>query len=234
MADASAAKASALVGALQELGPSGGAGEAALRDVLRQYPLQGEAAAAEVVGWAAQAGTGEGGGQQWDMAVLVDALRSAAPQLDWARLAQQLDYPGFSVPSAAALQQLAAAFRRASPSEASLLPAAASNTVWTNVQGQLSLLRQATAAPPEVVPWEAVAPKLEPVEGLHANELPTGTPNQAWLCLGLYSTLAALARGGHAQGVRHVLEQPMKHCPEVLLLGLASAKEGWGPLQQVR
>ena len=50
----------------------------------------------------------------------------------------------------------------------------------------------------------------------------------------LSQSLARLADSGHAQPVRQILELPLKQCPEVLLLGMATVKSGWGPLQQVR
>ena len=93
--------------------------------------------------------------------------------------------------------------------------------------------RQATAAPPELFPWGHAARQLEPLEGLHGGKPPCGTPNQAWCCLDLADTLARLADGGHAAAVRALLEQPLKQCPEVLLLAMASVANGWGPLQQV-
>lgn len=49
-----------------------------------------------------------------------------------------------------------------------------------------------------------------------------GHANQAWQCLDLLEVLCQLAERGHAGAVRPILEYPRKHCPEILLLGVAS------------
>lgn len=48
-----------------------------------------------------------------------------------------------------------------------------------------------------------------------------GHSNHAWLCLDLLEVLCQLAERGHANSVRSILEHPLKHCPELLLLGLS-------------
>lgn len=156
-------------------------------------------------------------------------LCAAAPSLDWRAVAAALDRPGFGVPDAGGLKVLMVTWAHATPEPFPLL--ALVGGVWANAAGQLSLLRHATAAPPELFPWAHAPRRLEPLEGLHAGKSPTGTPNQAWVCLDLYACLAALACAGHAPDVRRLLEHPLKHCPEVLLLGLAGVPTGWGPLQ---
>lgn len=57
--------------------------------------------------------------------------------------------------------------------------------------------------------------RLAPVEGLAGGKSPLGTPNQAWLCLDLYSLLMRLDEAGLSAGVRALLEVPAKTCPEV-------------------
>ncbi len=56
------------------------------------------------------------------------------------------------------------------------------------------------------------------------NKSPVGTPNQAWLSLDLLSTLSFLYEAGHGAAVRELLELPLTQCPEVLVLGFASAR----------
>lgn len=43
--------------------------------------------------------------------------------------------------------------------------------------------------------------------------------NQAWFCIDLLEILCQLAERGHATTVRVILEYPLDHCPEVLLVG---------------
>lgn len=240
-----------LAAALEDAGCGASASEAALAAVLQPFGAPSESAVAAVLGMAARtsegklsgdaAGLGPGGletaaigdgASTWNVAMLVAGLQAANPRLDWQRVAAALDCPGFAVPDAAALVVLMAAWARATGGEPFPLPALV-GSLWGNAAGQLSFLRQATAAPPELFPWAHAAQRQEPLEGLHGGKSPLGTPNQAWLCLDLFDSLARLADSGHAPAVRQVLELPLKQCPEVLLLGMAAVQAGWGPLQQV-
>lgn len=56
---------------------------------------------------------------------------------------------------------------------------------------------------------------------MNGHTLPIGHANHAWLCLNLLNVLCQLAERGHATSVRSMLDYPIKHCPEVLLLGMA-------------
>ena len=240
---------STLAAALEAAGFSATASEATLAQLLAAFPNPSEQAVGEAL--AAVVRTSEGtvsgdtsgppgslatqavgdGSKSWNVGVLVEGLKAANPRLDWRQVAEALDVPGFTVPDAGALKVLAAAWARATTEPFPLQTLAA--RIWANIPGQLSFLRLATAAPPELFSWAHAVRKQELVEGLHAGKSPYGTPNQAWLCLDLYDTLAALADGGHAPAVRHILEVPLKACPEVLVLGMAAVKGSWGPLQQV-
>jgi CCR4-NOT transcription complex subunit 1 len=59
------------------------------------------------------------------------------------------------------------------------------------------------------------------IDAVHGHKLQLGHVNHAWLCLDLLDVLCQLAERGHATSVRSMLEYPIKHCPEVLLLGMA-------------
>lgn len=59
------------------------------------------------------------------------------------------------------------------------------------------------------------------MDAVHGHKLQLGHANHAWLCLDLLDVLCHLAERGHALSVRAILEYPLKHCPEVLLLGMA-------------
>lgn len=241
-----------LAAALEAAGCGASASEAALAKVLQPFPSPSEAAVAGVLGMVARtsegrlsgdmAGVGPGGlatapvgdgSSSWNAAVLAAGLTAANPRLDWQQVAAALDQPGFAVPDAGALKLLMAVWARASAGTPFPLPALVGG-LWGNTAGQLSFLRQAAAAPPELFTWVHAPRRQEPLEGLHAGKSPVGTPNQAWLCLDLADTLARLSDSGHAPAVRSILELPLKQCPEVLLLCMAAAQASWGPLQQVR
>jgi CCR4-NOT transcription complex subunit 1 len=221
------AKANSLAAVMEEAGPSCSATDAALQDVLKHLPAPTEQAVGEVLGLVARTSTE--GAPAWNVGVLVDGLRAANPALDWQRVAEHLDAPGFATPDASALAALMSAWRHATPDPFPLR--ALVGGLWANTAGQLSFLRAAAAAPPEVLSWAHAERRQEPLEGLHAGRSPTGTPNRCWMALDLYTTLAALADSGHTPAVRAVLEAPRKACPELLLLGAASVTGGWGPLQ---
>lgn len=87
--------------------------------------------------------------------------------------------------------------------------------MWQNSSSQLSLLRQAVAASPELFTFEHAENKAPPLDGLQNGQSAVGTPNQAWLCLDLYKTLCKLAEVGHHMAVQQLLDLPMKACPEV-------------------
>lgn len=235
---------------LEDAGCSVSASEATLASKLASFPSPSEAAVAGVLGMAARTSEGKlsgdvagvapgglastqvgDGTNSWNVAALVAGVQAANPHLEWQRVAASLDQPGFAVPDAGALKLLMAAWARGADGEPFPLTALV-GSLWANTAGQLSFLRQAAAAPPELFSWVHAARKQEPLEGLHAGKSPCGTPNQAWMCLNLYDTLARLADSGHAPAVRQVLELPLKQCPEVLLLGMAAVQAGWGPLQQ--
>lgn len=228
MADA-LSRANSLAGVMEEAGAGCTASETSFRDVLKHLPAPTEHVVAEVLGMVART-SGEGS-KPWDIGVMVDGLKAANPALDWQRVVEHLDTPEFTIPDAASLQVLMSVWRRVS-SEPFPLHAFVGG-LWTNAAGQLSFLKQATIAPPEVLSWASAEHRQEPLEGLHAGKSSTGTPNKCWMCLHLYTSLAALADSGHSAAVRHILEHPLKGCPEVFLLGVASVKGGWGPLQEV-
>lgn len=59
------------------------------------------------------------------------------------------------------------------------------------------------------------------VDTAHGSKPLQGNANQAWSCLDLLEVLCQLAERGHASAVRMMLENPLKHCPDVLLAGVS-------------
>lgn len=180
----------------------------------------------------------DGASSAWQPEALVDAVKFRAPGLDWAAVAEALDQPDFNVPDQAALQILMSAFKRAGDggggdnSNAFPLPAVLGR-MWRNAGGQLSLLRAAASAPPELFSFAGAALKQPPVEGLTNGAPSAGTPNEAWLSLDLFETLARLStEGGNHAGVRAVLEAGAQAAPEVMLLGFVQSRADWGVLQR--
>lgn len=59
------------------------------------------------------------------------------------------------------------------------------------------------------------------IDAINGHKLQRGHANHAWLCLDLLEIFCQLAERGHASSVRPILDYPLKHCPEILLLGMA-------------
>jgi CCR4-NOT transcription complex subunit 1 len=172
----------------------------------------------------------------WNVNVVMDAIKAAAPNISWPRVAEALDYDGFSVPDAAGFAILMGAWRRAT-SEPFPLTAIAGR-LWNNTGGQLSLLQQAVAAPPDLLSWERSPKKIQPLEGLGQGKSPLGTPNQAWASLDLLAVLAQMADlPVLSNSVLELLRRgPASQCPEVLV-ATTSVLRGpndlsWGALER--
>lgn len=197
---------------MQELGPACTASEDAFRSIVAQCPHVNEQTAAEVLGVFARSPS-DGSSMQWNGAVVVDVLKQAKPDLDWVAVAERLDFDDFIVVDPHCFSLLSAAYKRGAGAQ---LPVkAVAGRQWRNMPGQLSLLMQATSAPPEVFSFESAERKLPLVQGLAPGRSPTGSPNQAWLCRDLLEVLCALTEAGHFPSVRQILETPAKNCPEV-------------------
>ncbi|KAK9805719.1 hypothetical protein WJX73_001907 [Symbiochloris irregularis] len=164
----------------------------------------------------------------WKPDVMVDVLKEAYPHLRWEEVAACLDYEGFIVPDDSANMLLLSTWQRAAGTSFPL--EVLCQRQWSNSLGQLSFLKYAVGVPPHLVRWDQAPRKLAPVEGLAGGKAATGTSNRAWLCLDLLDTLARLAELGHHAAVQGILEAPLKQCPEVLLLGMGTAREDWSHL----
>jgi CCR4-NOT transcription complex subunit 1 len=92
---------------------------------------------------------------------------------------------------------------------------------WKNSAGQLSFLKLAVAAPPDIFNFASSSSVRIDAEGLPSVGK---TLNQSWYSLSLIETLLRLAETENYSIVRNVFNYPIKHCPELLLLGLAQVK----------
>ena len=165
----------------------------------------------------------------WNTDEIVDAVLETRPGLSWPGAMGFLDHDGFLVTDQTAFLLLISMYRRAT-SEPFPIGAVAGG-LWANTAGQLSFLRLAAAAPSEVFSWAHAARRQPPLEGVPGGRSPLGTPNSAWLCLDLIQSLALLAEADHLAEMRAVLDQPLKQCPELLLLGCAQTRTEWNVLQ---
>jgi CCR4-NOT transcription complex subunit 1 len=230
MAADALSQATSLAGVMEEAGPSCSA-EVSLSSIMSNLPAPTEHAVAEVLGMIARTSKGiqPNTPPAWNVDIIIDALKAANPAIDWRHVAELLDQPEFDVPDNAALETLMQAWQHATTDPFPI--ASLTGRPWNNSAGQLAFIRAATASSPEVFPWDHCEGRQQPLENLHAGKPSSGTANGCWLCLSLYSVLATLADSGHSSAVRDIMEVPLKTCPEIMLLGVASVNGGWGPLQ---
>ncbi|XP_076917682.1 uncharacterized protein LOC143577845 isoform X1 [Bidens hawaiensis] len=165
----------------------------------------------------------------WNTDVLIDSIKQLAPGISWVTVIENLDHEGFYVPDEAAFSQLISCYRRASQDPFPL--AAVCGNVWRNTEGQLSFLKYAVSVPPEVFTFAHCKRQLANVDAVNSHKYQPGHANHAWLCLDLLEVLCQLAERGLAKSVRSLLEYPLKHCPEVLLFGMAHVNTPYNFLQ---
>ncbi|KAJ4954224.1 hypothetical protein NE237_031056 [Protea cynaroides] len=165
----------------------------------------------------------------WNVDVLVDSIKQLAPGTNWVSVMEKLDHEGFYFPNEEAFSFFMSVYANACEDPFPLH--AICGSVWKNAEGQLSFLRYAVSAPPEIFTFAHSVRQLAYVDTIHGHKLPQGNANQAWFCLDLLEVLCHLAERGHTGSVRTILEYPLKNCPEVLLLGLAHINTAFNLIQ---
>ncbi|XP_038898360.1 CCR4-NOT transcription complex subunit 1 [Benincasa hispida] len=165
----------------------------------------------------------------WDVDVLLDTVKQLAPNVDWIRVMENLDHEGFYIPNEEAFSFFMSVYRRACQDAFPLHTICGS--IWKNMEGQISFLKHAVLAPPEIFTFAHSGRQLAYIDGLHGDKLQLGHTNQAWMCLDLLDILCELAERGHARSVQSILEFPLKNWPELLLLGMAHANTAYNLLQ---
>ncbi|XP_050111090.1 uncharacterized protein LOC126589747 isoform X1 [Malus sylvestris] len=165
----------------------------------------------------------------WNIDVLVDTIMQLAPGTNWIQVIENLDHEGFYIPNQEAFSFFMSVYQHVCQDPFPLHVICRS--VWKNTEGQLSFLKHAISAPPEVFTFAHSVRQLAYIDAVHGHKLQLGHANHAWLSLDLLDVLCLLAERGHALPVRSMLEHPLKHCPEVLLLGMAHTNTLYNLLQ---
>ncbi|XP_074263170.1 uncharacterized protein LOC141585978 isoform X2 [Silene latifolia] len=164
----------------------------------------------------------------WNVNILVDSIKQLAPDTNWVKVMENLDHEGFYISSEDAFSFFMTIYKCACQE---LFPIhAICGSVWKNSEGQLSFLKYAVSMPPEIFTFSHSIRKLAYVD-VHGLSSQLGQSNNAWLCLDLLDVLCQLAERGHAATIQSMLEHPLKHCPEVLLLGIAQIHTTYNLLQ---
>ncbi|XP_022732983.1 CCR4-NOT transcription complex subunit 1-like isoform X3 [Durio zibethinus] len=162
----------------------------------------------------------------WNIDVLIKTIKQLAPGTNWIQVIENLDHEGFYIPNEAAFSFFMSVYRHACQEQFPLH--AICGSVWKNIEGQLSFLKYAVSAAPEVFTFAHSLRQLAYMDAVHGH---LGNENHAWLCLDLLDVLCQLAERGHTSFIRSMLEYPLKHCPEVLLLGMAHVNTTYNLLQ---
>ncbi|KAH6817786.1 transcription regulator [Perilla frutescens var. frutescens] len=164
----------------------------------------------------------------WNVDVIVDSIKQLALGIDWINVMEKLDHEGFHIPNEAAFSFFMSVYRHACQEPFPLH--AICGSVWKNVEGQLSFLKYAVSAPPEVFTFAHSERKLSYDDAVLGHTLQSG-PNRAWSCHDLLVVLCQLSERGHASFVRSILESPLNHFPEALLLGMAHVNTAYNLIQ---
>ncbi|XP_074382310.1 uncharacterized protein LOC141724188 isoform X2 [Apium graveolens] len=165
----------------------------------------------------------------WSVDVLIESITQLAPAINWIDVFKNLDHEGFYIPNEASFTLLMSIYRHACQEPFPLH--AVCGSVWKNVEGQISFLKHAVSVPPEVFSFANAERQLAFTDTVKDDKFDVGHAKHAWQCLDLLEVLCKLAERGHAGSVRPMLEYPRKHCPEILLLGVASITTTYNLLQ---
>ncbi|PPD83203.1 hypothetical protein GOBAR_DD19873 [Gossypium barbadense] len=165
----------------------------------------------------------------WNVDVLIKTIKQLAPNTNWVQVIEHLDHEGFYIPNETAFTFLMSVYQHSCQEPFPLH--AVCGSVWKNIEGQLSFLKYAVEALPEVFTFAHSVRQLDYAEAVHGHKLQIGNGNHAWLCLDLLDVLCQLAERGHASFVRSMLDYSLKHCPEILLIGMAHVNTAYNLLQ---
>ncbi|XP_043805903.1 CCR4-NOT transcription complex subunit 1 isoform X2 [Manihot esculenta] len=165
----------------------------------------------------------------WDIDILVKTIKQLAPGTNWVQVMENMDHEGFYIPNEEAFSFFMSVYRHACQDPFPLH--AICGSPWKNTLGQLSLLKYAVLAPPEVFTFAHSGRLLVYHGAVHGHKLQLGHANHAWLCLDLLDVLCQLAEMGHSSSIQSMLEYPLKHCPEILLLGISHINTAYNLLQ---
>ncbi|KAJ9563300.1 hypothetical protein OSB04_008460 [Centaurea solstitialis] len=99
--------------------------------------------------------------------------------------------------------------------------AAVCDDVWKNTEGQLPFMQHALTLSPDASMFAHFRRELQYEDAEDDDKFHADHANHPWLCIDNLENLCLLAESGRETLVRSMLEVPLKHCPEVLLIGMA-------------
>ncbi|KAK9761289.1 CCR4-NOT core subunit cdc39, partial [Basidiobolus ranarum] len=174
---------------------------------------------------------------QWNVENFITVLSELQPNTDWLVVIQQLDHPGFYIPSVAGLSVITTSHKCAVKG-VDPFPLDVFWHRWNNTKGQFSFLKQAIQAPIEVIDIAELATKkiVDPEDIASINpqfaNAATNLCTQPWNNLDLIQSLMFMYETNITDDVTSLFEEGTKQAPELILLGLAQLPEPWNPLHQ--
>ncbi|KAH7284495.1 hypothetical protein KP509_34G056500 [Ceratopteris richardii] len=237
-------------GVLEELGYNCTTGISQCKEFLSLFPILDEKCIARIVAMVSRTHMGLEDGQgsfgtflnafgfnvsvdgpsvpnTWNIENLVNCLKSAAPGTDWGLVVDNFDHEGFYLPDQKSFNVLLGIYGMACKDPFPIEKICAG--LWKNTEGQISFLKYAVLASSDILQFARSYTGQFYLE-LGNDVLSSGT-HKAWLSIPLLKVLCELAEIGHAGAVRSILEHPMKHCPDILLLGIVQVKTIWNLIQ---
>ncbi|CAH8358576.1 unnamed protein product [Eruca vesicaria subsp. sativa] len=169
--------------------------------------------------------------RSWSVDILIDTINQLAPGTSWRKVIQNLDHSGFEIPNKESFSFFMRLYKTACKDPFPL--DAVCDSVWKNVEGQISFLKYAIASPPEVFTFMHSPRRLVYIDNnTHSHEQQVGLSNEAWLSLDLLDVLCQIAERGHTVLVSSLLQYPLTQCPKTLLIGMTHIKTAYNLIQR--
>eukprot|EP01119_Soliformovum_irregulare_P023182 TRINITY_DN8072_c0_g1_i1.p1 TRINITY_DN8072_c0_g1~~TRINITY_DN8072_c0_g1_i1.p1 ORF type:complete len:2236 (-),score=833.72 TRINITY_DN8072_c0_g1_i1:325-7032(-) len=229
---------------MEDIGYSCCESPSTLKDLLAQFPPLNELDVARIIGMMARthagldaspqplfvdfppkqsnSDRGESNLKTWNINIFSDVIKEMYPRLNWPTVIQNLDHPNFFVSDPKGLATVTVVYKKVTKEP---FPLEHLFSQWKNTAGQLSFLKVAVSAPPDVLNFAPSTNRVD-IEGIPGGKT-GGNVNQAWMSVSLIETLLRLAETENYTVVRNIFNQPIKQCPEVLLLGISQAESTW-------
>ncbi|KAJ3299964.1 hypothetical protein HK104_005661 [Borealophlyctis nickersoniae] len=168
----------------------------------------------------------------WDVETFTSVVSEMRPDLNWFAVMRGLDYPDFMIYDTQGLGVILNA-SKIIVKDMFQFPITAFFGRWTNEKGQLSFLKHAIQAAPELFSLNQIATRrVVTLDGANnaARLIIPALGNQAWNSLDLIETLVGLSDGALHEDVKAIFESASQQSPELILLGFAQLSIPWNNL----
>ncbi|KAL0088093.1 Not1 transcription factor [Phycomyces blakesleeanus] len=163
----------------------------------------------------------------WNIENFVAAVKKKEPALDWTAVMYGLDIPDFYVFDSTGLKILVDAWNYSQKDTHLSFPAYVFMQPWRNVRGHLSVLYQMIYGSPDVLDLSRL-PLRKIIRDVHIQALPMSVrasllhlASQQLNCLDLVEAVIKITDTSVIEDVKLLMDQLVRHVPELLLLGLA-------------